>query len=547
VSLLKKVLKFLGEYSLSIVILIAGIVLFIMFFYYDYRIYGSPFFLRLRELLPLSYYLLVCALVLLFFSLVYLSIMAVKRRIRILDELGKLKTIDRRTKEILKIEGFDKKLKIFGDGLVECLRIPTIGIFVNAPDGFSEEYVSDKSRDFRDYLFNSITKKTIDTTVETFKVFDADCNVVISGKLNKRVLDDLREYFEFGLPVLSSARIEISVDNKRIKTEETLKKYRVLNNLIVDSKASWTYEDISWKAVRVASEIYKFVTTSIIDVSGPQSQWSFISIQSVPNEKIKVVREKIQSPEFGDNLKLIKENKSVLHINNTANYPGWIQIDEHPFSYIGIPILYENEVIAILNVDGFKPYQFDEQDLAFADALSRTLSEIYEKNMKLEEYNKSSITDSLTGLYNRREFDNRIKVETERANRYSRFLSIMELDLDNFKEWNDTYGHLEGDRLLKEFSAIMLNSIRGTDVAFRIGGDEFMILLIETDVKQTRTIATRISKAVKEKNFDDNVRVTVSVGVAEYRSESVQEFQRRVDKALYRAKSFSSGRVFTAK
>jgi diguanylate cyclase (GGDEF)-like protein len=544
---MKRFLKFLGEYILSIVILLAGIVLFLLFFYYDFRTYGSPFYLRLSEFLPVSYYLLVFSLVFLFFSVVYLSIMAIRRRLTILEELSKLKTIDSVTKDILKVEDFGEKLKIFGHGIVDFLGVSLVGVFVSAKDGFKVEFVSERNKEKRDYLFSSIEKRPPDVTIESFEIFDADCSIVISGKLNAKALNELSEYIEFVRPVLGSARLGISVENKKIKVEELLKKYQILNKFIIESKALWTYEDIYWKSVSVAVEIFPFASASIIDVSGPQPQWSFAASKNVPNERIAVVKERIKTPEFGENLRLIKEKKSVLHIVNTADYPGWIQVNGYAFSYIGIPIIFDEEVIAVLNIDGYKPYQFYDQDLVFAEALSLTVSTIVEKNKKLEEFNKSSITDPLTGLYNRREFDNRIKVETERAERYSRSLSIMSMDLDNFKQWNDTYGHLEGDRLLKEFSNIIRKSIRSTDIPFRVGGDEFMILLPETGIVQARNTAHRISKLVKSSNFDEKVKVAASIGLAEYKLEPIQDFQKRVDKALYKAKSYSSGRVFTAK
>jgi len=544
---MKKFLRFLSDYILSIVILLAGIVLFVLFFYYDLEIYGSPFYKRLSEFVPASYYMLVFSLIFVFFAVVYLSIMAIRRRIKILDELSRLKKIDKVTKDIIKEVGFNEKLKIFGDGMIDCLNVSVLGIFLSADDGFKGEYISEKSKDTKDYLLNCIEKKPIDVTIETFKIFDANCNLVIPGKLNDKVLSELKEYLEFALPVLSSARLEISVENKKVKTEELLKKYQVLNRLTVESLEEHIYEKIYWKTVVAATEIFPFTSASIIDVSGPQSQWNFVSSKNVPNERIAVVKDRIKSPDFGDNLRIIKERKSVLHIVNIADYPSWVQVNGYAFSYIGIPIIFDEEVIAVLNVDGYKPYQFDEQDLIFANALSLTVSTVVQLNKMLEEYNRSSITDPLTGLYNRREFDNRIPGEIERARRYSRPLSIMELDLDNFKKWNDTYGHLEGDKLLKEFSDIMRKSIRSTDAVFRVGGDEFMILLPETDIKQARITAHRISKLVKDSKFDDKVKVTVSVGLAVYKSEPLQEFQMRVDKALYKAKSYSSGRVFTAR
>jgi len=158
---MKRFLKFLGEYTLSIVILLAGIVLFLLFFYYDFRTYGSPFYLRLSEFLPVSYYLLVFLLVFLFFSVVYLSIMAIRRRLTILEELSKLKTIDSVTKDILKVEDFGEKLKIFGQGIVDFLGVSLVGVFVSAKDGFKVEFVSERNKEKRDYLFSSIEKNRL--------------------------------------------------------------------------------------------------------------------------------------------------------------------------------------------------------------------------------------------------------------------------------------------------------------------------------------------------------------------------------------------------
>ena len=145
------------------------------------------------------------------------------------------------------------------------------------------------------------------------------------------------------------------------------------------------------------------------------------------------------------------------------------------------------------------------------------------------------ITDDLTGLFNRRYFYRKIEEEMVRAKRQNGKLTLILFDLDHFKGYNDTFGHLEGDRALKEVGKITLFSIREKiDSGCRYGGDEFAVILPGTDIKHADAVAGRIRRSVKEKKMGN---IDISAGIVEYDCESsVERFIKTADDALYEAK-----------
>jgi diguanylate cyclase (GGDEF)-like protein len=152
-----------------------------------------------------------------------------------------------------------------------------------------------------------------------------------------------------------------------------------------------------------------------------------------------------------------------------------------------------------------------------------------------------SLTDPLTGLGNVRQLDDALRRESERAGRFGRTLGVLVLDLDHFKEVNDRYGHRAGDAVLVEFAGRVRRVVREVDLTFRQGGEEFVILLPETDVAGSLTAARRIGEAIREAPFplgDNDISVTVSVGVAVYprHSRTATGILDAADAALYAAK-----------
>ena len=178
-----------------------------------------------------------------------------------------------------------------------------------------------------------------------------------------------------------------------------------------------------------------------------------------------------------------------------------------------------------------------------------TLRDITERKKTEAELQRLIITDDLTGLFNQRYFYDVITKEIERAKRHNRPLSMLFLDIDFFKEFNDKYGHWEGDFVLKTIGEIILRSIRDIDMAFRYGGEEFSVLLPETKYPDAIIVAERIRRTVAQTEFypftldghPEIVTKTVSLGVTEFHPhDDMKSFVKRTDNAMYQAKK--SGR-----
>lgn len=166
----------------------------------------------------------------------------------------------------------------------------------------------------------------------------------------------------------------------------------------------------------------------------------------------------------------------------------------------------------------------------------------------LRDFQALAITDGLTGLFNSRHFHNQLDIEIGRANRYSRRLSLLLLDIDFFKQFNDGYGHLEGDKALIRIGEALRSCLRGVDSAYRYGGEEFTAILPETTCEEAQKVANRVRETVAQATLEPlpgkTVTVTVSIGATEYvANEDAKSFIRRADVALYAAKAGGRNRV----
>jgi two-component system cell cycle response regulator len=160
-----------------------------------------------------------------------------------------------------------------------------------------------------------------------------------------------------------------------------------------------------------------------------------------------------------------------------------------------------------------------------------------------------AVTDELTGLYNRRYFDRHLGIMLERAREQDRDMAVMLIDLDYFKSVNDTHGHDVGDTVLKEFAGRLRRNIRGVDLACRFGGEEFVVLMPDTDYAQAQGVAERVRQSIAERTFEAgstrSLPITVSVGLAmnEHEHDTPESLLKRADIALYRAKREGRNRV----
>ena len=216
-------------------------------------------------------------------------------------------------------------------------------------------------------------------------------------------------------------------------------------------------------------------------------------------------------------------------------------------SFISIPLKIGEKTIGVLNItDKITGEIFSEDDMhllrSFASYASIALerSNYYSLAGHLREL---SITDSLTGLFNRRYFEERFYEELHRSERHNLTFSLAMLDIDDFKLFNDTEGHLAGDEILKSISGIAKDNLRIIDVIARFGGEEFAIIMPQTEKPEALQVAERIRDSIKERipkmwNEFPRDAITVSIGIATYPADGKdrKDIIRSADKALYRAK-----------
>lgn len=186
--------------------------------------------------------------------------------------------------------------------------------------------------------------------------------------------------------------------------------------------------------------------------------------------------------------------------------------------------------------------------------LEKTLTECRGAQEALREsesrYREMSIIDDLTQLYNSRHFYRELQAEIDRVNRYGEPLTLLLLDLDNFKAFNDAYGHVEGDEVLMRLGHVVKRCLRQTDSAYRYGGEEFTVILPVTTGKDGFVTAERIRREFKKEPFSPEpgkrVHVTVSIGLAQYEpNETMRAFVQRVDQLMYQGKKRGKDQVRT--
>jgi len=191
--------------------------------------------------------------------------------------------------------------------------------------------------------------------------------------------------------------------------------------------------------------------------------------------------------------------------------------------------------------------EFGEEDVRELEALATHAGPAIENARRFREARQLADLDALTGLHNRRFFHETLAREAARAHRYDRKLALVLFDLDDFKEINDKIGHLAGDSVLAEAAGRMRSVVRSADIACRVGGDEFAVVLPESSLQDADQLYRRIQNAVSARPIGEVGKVFLSAGVAELRPEDdAVTFFERSDHALYRAKNAGKGRVVAA-
>lgn len=201
--------------------------------------------------------------------------------------------------------------------------------------------------------------------------------------------------------------------------------------------------------------------------------------------------------------------------------------------------------------------QETEKMIAYNSELENRLDQsanlMGELKRDMERIRRQAITDGLTGLANRKAFDEQMNRMCREAKKSGKGFSLILIDIDHFKAFNDTYGHQVGDQVLRLVAMTLINEVKGQDMAARYGGEEFAIILPGTNIEAAKAVAENLRKAVEQKEVLNRItgenlgQITVSLGVAQfYQTESSEELIRRTDMALYAAKDQGRNKVSLA-
>jgi diguanylate cyclase (GGDEF)-like protein len=217
-------------------------------------------------------------------------------------------------------------------------------------------------------------------------------------------------------------------------------------------------------------------------------------------------------------------------------------------SVLYVPFMVEKKLLGVIFLAGSVEKLFTDSQVESMKVLANQMAMSLEKVYLYEEVELLSETDSLTGLFVHRYFQEKLENELKRALRYDQKLSFVMTDIDFFKKINDTYGHLAGDYILKDIARILKNMTSPADTVARYGGEEFVIIMPETEKDSAHAKAVRIRKEIEKYPFKFNgtdIKVTMSMGVASYPADAIsrRNLIEEADKALYKAKENGRNRV----
>ncbi len=336
-----------------------------------------------------------------------------------------------------------------------------------------------------------------------------------------------------------------------------------LRNHRKDSKTLTEFSHILGSTLD-SEELFKTIIEQTISILQAEKGSLMLLDEESGDLKIKVIKGMNQKIVEGQRIQLgqgisgkVLEEGTPLMVQNMASDPRVLLNKRSRYktaSFISVPIKLNERTVGVINVaDKINEQAFSEKDLQVALTISGYASMAIERSefyRRSEELRQISITDPLSGLLNRRYFQERIAEEMERSKRHRLPLSLIIMDIDNFKKFNDLHGHLAGDEAIRLVGKFLRNNIRTIDVAARYGGEEFTVILPQTGKTDAAQIAQRICLEI-EKNAlvsDDQNKmmgITASLGLATFPedADSLEDLFKHSDRALYLAKASGKNRV----
>lgn len=245
------------------------------------------------------------------------------------------------------------------------------------------------------------------------------------------------------------------------------------------------------------------------------------------------------------------EKGEIKYIPDVSIEPGFLHYrgeSSERGSFLAVPLRYKKDVLGVMNCSRTEKNSFTEEDIRLLTLVANQIALAVENAQLYTKTRELSVRDELTGLYNRRHFQEVLQMEWKRATRFKRPLSLLMIDIDHFKQFNDTYGHLHGDKVLKIIAGLIGRNLREVDTVARFGGEEFIVLLPDTDKDGALVVGEKLRRRVEIERFEEDRQIlvlTISVGISTFPMDAreMDDLIDHADLGLYEAKDRGRNQV----
>lgn len=375
-----------------------------------------------------------------------------------------------------------------------------------------------------------------------------------SGAGDANSLEELKRLLEVSRDEIVHLRQQLKEYPEQLeeKVRERTRELEAINRIAATVSRSLNLDTILRASLEKVLEVLQLKVGAVFLMDEGKAELNLMVHQGLPEDVVEEMQVTALGEDCQGTVALKGEPILVADFQISKNPESPISRYPEFKSLAGIPLESKGKVRGVLCLLSHRPERFSQEDLKLLVTIGSEIGVaienawLYEKSWahskKMEEL---SMTDSLTGLYNRRHFYRRLKEEMARAKRQKHPVSLLVVDLDNLKEYNDAHGHIRGDEALRGVAQAITASIRqDVDNGFRYGGDEFAVVLPYSDGDEAGEVAERIRKTFEDFALDGT---SLSIGLAELDfEEDVDDFVTRADTAMYVAKNSGGNRVHRA-
>ncbi|MGQ9464159.1 MAG: diguanylate cyclase [bacterium] len=286
-------------------------------------------------------------------------------------------------------------------------------------------------------------------------------------------------------------------------------------------------------------QTFGYLNLAIFLVDEEKQELKIHSFINYP-ESVKEIKIKIGATGITGHVAATRE---MYYAPDVSKDPYYIPGVKEAKSEVCFPLMIGEKLIGVIDIESPEIDGFTSDDIRILSTLSAQIAIALDNARLYEEAKKLSLTDPLTGLSNRRSLEMMLDNEIKRAERYRRPFAILMMDLDNFKSYNDKFGHSAGDYILQKFSTLMKETIRDVDFICRYGGDEFIAVLPETDANFALVVAERIRKKIESENLEPPITLSIGIAIFPTDSRDKQQLINLADRACYESKEMGGNRV----